>query len=637
MKLSIVIVNYNVKYFVEQCLIAVEKAVKNISAEVVVVDNASSDNSVEYLQKKFNWVKFIASKENLGFSKGNNIGIAEAKGQYILLLNPDTVVAEDTFEKAIAFMDSHPEAGALGVHMIDGKGNFLPESKRGLPTPSVAFYKTFGLAAFFPKSKTFGRYHLGFLPEHQTHAVEVLSGAFMFIRKEVLDKIGLLDESFFMYGEDIDLSYRIIKAGYKNFYFPDTTIIHYKGESTKKGSLNYVKVFYNAMIIFADKHFSGNQLGIYNLFINLAIFFRGLLTVIANLFSSSFLFIIDAFLSFVGVFFIKTYWANMIKYTDHYYPNIFLFAVVPVYILIWIVSTFLAGGYDKPYKVSNIIRGIFFGTLAIAAIYGFLPNEWRFSRAMIILGAFWTALEMILTRISYHWIKYQSLSIESDAEKRTIIVGDSAECNRAEQLLKLSGTDNEIVTTTQNIAEIEKLTHIYNLNEIVFCSQGINFKNIIEIIRSLGNQIDYKIFNAGSDTFIGSNSKNTAGDIYLINHSLKLAKADSQRRKRFLDFLICLILMLLLPIDIFVIPHFAVFARNWLAVLTNKKTWVGYARNLNTGLPALKPGILDTTIGFEPSDIDDKAVSKLNFLYAKNYAVASDLKLVFQNFRKLGK
>jgi GT2 family glycosyltransferase len=212
-KLSIVIVNYNVKHFLGQCLISVERAIKNINAEVFVVDNASTDGSCEMVKESFGWVKLIASQTNLGFSTGNNLAIKQATGEYVLLLNPDTVVAEDTFEKCIAFMDTQPGAGALGVRMIDGKGNFLPESKRGLPTPSVAFYKTFGLSKIFSKSKTFNRYHLGFLPEFETNEVEILSGAFMFIRKKVLDEIGLLDETFFMYGEDIDLSYRIIKAG----------------------------------------------------------------------------------------------------------------------------------------------------------------------------------------------------------------------------------------------------------------------------------------------------------------------------------------------------------------------------------------------------------------------------------------
>ena len=274
MKLSIVIVNYNVQHFLEQCLHSVFAATKNVVAEIWVVDNNSVDGSVEMVKEKFPQVKLIASKENLGFSKGNNLAIKKSIGEYILLLNPDTLVEEDTFEKVINFMDKTPKSGGLGVKMVDGKGIFLPESKRSLPTPEVAFHKIFGLSSIFPKSKKFGKYHCGYLDKNENHEIEILSGAFMLMRKEALDKVGLLDESFFMYGEDIDLSYRLIKGGYKNYYFSDTRIIHYKGESTKKSSVNYVFVFYNAMIIFAKKHFSQKNASLFSFLINIAIYLR---------------------------------------------------------------------------------------------------------------------------------------------------------------------------------------------------------------------------------------------------------------------------------------------------------------------------------------------------------------------------
>jgi GT2 family glycosyltransferase len=248
MKLSVIIVNYNVIHFLEQCLLSVQKAISGLEVEVFVVDNNSVDGSVSMVREKFPWVNLIANNDNPGFSKANNQAIKVSKGEYVLLLNPDTVVEEDTFSKCIAFMDQHPDAGGLGVKMVDGKGEFLPESKRGLPTPEVAFYKLSGLSRLFPKSKRFGQYHLTYLSREETHKIDVLSGAFMMMRRETLEKSGLLDETFFMYGEDIDLSYRIKLAGYNNYYFPETRIIHYKGESTKKSSVNYVYTFYNAMV-----------------------------------------------------------------------------------------------------------------------------------------------------------------------------------------------------------------------------------------------------------------------------------------------------------------------------------------------------------------------------------------------------
>ncbi|MEO8590084.1 MAG: glycosyltransferase family 2 protein, partial [Flavobacteriales bacterium] len=216
MKLSVIIVNYNVRAYLEQCLRTVFEALQGIEGDVFVVDNQSTDGSVEMVREKFPRVKLIANPDNVGFSRANNQAIRASDAEYVVLLNPDTVVGEEVFHKVLAFLDAHPKAGGLGVKMIDGTGAFLPESKRGLPTPAVAFYKIIGLTRMFPHSRIFGRYHLGHLPENEAAPIEILSGASMFLRKKTLDEVGLLDESFFMYGEDIDLSYRITLGGYEN-------------------------------------------------------------------------------------------------------------------------------------------------------------------------------------------------------------------------------------------------------------------------------------------------------------------------------------------------------------------------------------------------------------------------------------
>ena len=218
------------------------------------------------------------------------------------------MVEEDTFRACCAFMDAHPEGGGLGVKMLDGQGKFLPESKRGLPTPRVAFYKVFGLAALFPGSRTFGGYHLGYLDTDETHEVDVLSGAFMLLRKSALEVVGLLDEDYFMYGEDIDLSYRLTRGGWKNYYFPGTRIIHYKGESTKRTSVNYVFVFYRAMVIFARKHFAPGQAGLFSLLINLAIWLRAGLAVGRRVLTSVAPLLLDAGLLYGGMYLLKNYW-----------------------------------------------------------------------------------------------------------------------------------------------------------------------------------------------------------------------------------------------------------------------------------------------------------------------------------------
>ena len=282
MKLSVIIVNYKVKHYLEQCLRSVAEASRGIAVEVIVVDNASGDGSVEYLRERFPDVTIIASEENLGFARANNLAIRNSHGQYVLLLNPDTIVAEDTFRDFISFMDSTPDAGGCGAYMLHTDGSFAPESRRGLPTPFVAFCKMSGLASLFPKSRTFGRYYMRYLNENEVNRIEIMSGAFMFLRRDALDKAGLLDEDFFMYGEDIDLSYRILKAGYNNYFLP-SRILHYKGESTVKSSYRYVHTFYRAMELFFNKHYAHYSI-LLSLPIKLAIWGRAMLAYAGNQF-----------------------------------------------------------------------------------------------------------------------------------------------------------------------------------------------------------------------------------------------------------------------------------------------------------------------------------------------------------------
>jgi GT2 family glycosyltransferase len=281
MKLSILIVNYNVKYLLEQCLLSVFESNRRFDMEVIVVDNHSTDGSIEYLRPKFPQVIFTENENNPGFSKANNQAYKLSNGEYVLLLNPDTLLGENTLTEVCDFMDTHPEAGAAGVKMINGFGKFQPESKRGFPTPWASFCKTFGLARLFPQSRLFGKYNLKYLDENGVHQVDILVGAFMLLRRKVIEQTGLLDESFFMYGEDIDLSCRITKQGYKNYYLPHP-IIHYKGESMKKDDIKYVKIFYGAMYIFFKKHYP-HYSRLYSLFIKAGIYTRAAIAAIRRL------------------------------------------------------------------------------------------------------------------------------------------------------------------------------------------------------------------------------------------------------------------------------------------------------------------------------------------------------------------
>ncbi len=254
MKISVIIVNYNVKHYLAQCLFSLKRALKCIDAEVIVVDNDSKDGSVTYLKQVHPWVRYVEAGSNLGFSKANNLAIRESRGDCVLLLNPDTVVGEHVIIDALRFMDAHPKAGGVGVRMLNADGSDALESRRGVPTPSAAFWKMTGLCRRYPRSRRFARYYMGWLPWDCPAQIEIMSGAFCLVRKRALNEVGLLDEDFFMYGEDIDLSYRILQGGWENWYLP-LRILHYKGESTQKTSFRYVTVFYKAMLIFVRKHF----------------------------------------------------------------------------------------------------------------------------------------------------------------------------------------------------------------------------------------------------------------------------------------------------------------------------------------------------------------------------------------------
>ena len=263
MDISVIIVNYNVRYFIEQCILSIIDASKNLNIEIIVVDNNSTDTSCQFLQENYPQIKLIANKINIGFAKANNQGVKIASGKYVLILNPDTVIAEDTLYKIFEFAERKNNLGILGVKLIDGSGNFLPESKRGIPTPKVSFNKLFGIST----TQT-GKYYAAHLQENESGVVDVLVGAFMFLKKSIYKEVKGFDEDYFMYGEDIDLSYKVLNMGYQNYYFPETKIIHYKGESTTK-DIVYLKYFHNAMKIFYQKHFKLNK--VYDFLMNFGI------------------------------------------------------------------------------------------------------------------------------------------------------------------------------------------------------------------------------------------------------------------------------------------------------------------------------------------------------------------------------
>ena len=648
--LSIIIVNYNVRYFLEQALLSVRRASVHIPTDVWVVDNNSVDDSVAMVREKFPEVRLIANDKNTGFAVANNQAIRQSLGKYVLLLNPDTVVEEDTFEKCLGFMESRPDVGGLGVRMIDGSGKYLPESKRGFPTPWVAFCKTFALSTIFPTSRLFNGYYLGHLSDRDTNEVDVLAGAFMLMRRETLDKVGLLDEAFFMYGEDIDLSYRIVLGGYKNYYLPTTTIIHYKGESTKKGSLNYVRVFYQAMIIFARKHFTGSSATAFVMMLQAAIYIRAAMTLAANLAQSLALPLLDAAAMYGGLVGIKVFWATYYFGDPMYYKSNFLAVNAPFYVIFWLAGIYFSGGYDGRSGVRRLVRGVIISTILLAAVYGLVPLALRSSRALILLGAVWAIISTVGWRLIGHFVRHRNFRIGDQSIKNIAVVGSSTESKRVIGLLhqaqvpiNIIGTvaaspnydPHDYLSSLENLAEVVR---IYKVDELIFCSRDVSAQDIMRWMSQLGDDVAYKIVPEESMSIIGSSSKNARGELYTIDIRFLIDAPFSRRNKRLLDLAVSAAVLTLWPIlAMFTNQPLGIF-KNAIRVISGQYSWVGYEPTVtpNTPLPKLKKGILSPLDEFPTKNWDAPTRQRLNFLYAKDYTPTRDLDILWNSIRQLG-
>lgn len=541
-KLSIIIVNYNVQYFLEHCISSIYRSKVNFSYEIIVVDNASTDQSVEMVQQHFPNVKIIENKNNAGFAKANNQAINIAHGAYCLLLNPDTILQEDTLQKSIDTLDSDTKIGALGVKMLDGSGNYLPESKRGFPSPSVSFYKMFGLSKLFPNSKIFNQYHLGHLDENQNHEVDVLSGAYMMIRKNVLNTIGNLDENYFMYGEDIDLSYQIKKAGYKNYYLSTTNIIHFKGESTKKGSLNYIKLFFGAMLLFAKKNLPSKQYKLLFPLLHIGIFIQAILG-IARQAANKILFpIFDLGFIFSILFFLKFIFENYIKANEKLsYPMSFIYFNIPLYTIVSVFCLYILKVYQKYYTWKNIFVALSFAFVIISILYSFFPLSLRSSRAIILVSYLINIFLLIGYRALVNYLIPVAPNIFQSTKKYALVC-NTEEIENIKQTMtnyykksKFIGYINDSPTSNDNFVgttkQINDIVKAYAITDIIFSTNSIKMKDIIRIMSQTNNcGIHYRMYNT-SQHIVSSQSKNTQGEILQLS-------INTQNRKYFIDKII---------------------------------------------------------------------------------------------------
>ena len=643
MKLSVIIVNYNVRAYLEQCLRTAFEALKGIEGEVFVVDNQSTDGSVEMVREKFPQVRLIANADNVGFSRANNQAIRESTAEYVVLLNPDTVVGEDVFHKVIAFLDAHPKAGGLGVKMIDGTGQFLPESKRGLPAPAVAFYKIIGLTRLFPHSRTFGRYHLGHLPENQTSRIEILSGACMFLRKKTLDEVGLLDESFFMYGEDIDLSYRITMGGYENWYLPEARIIHYKGESTKKSSVNYVFVFYNAMAIFAKKHFTRKRPDVLAGLINGSIYLSAAGAIVTRFLKRALLPMLDVAALALLLWAFDSLFITQGPHTIW----VFGFGTWVVHSLVLLASFGLLGAYDLPVRLSNVLKSgaLVFVVLVVWPIVlgGSHWMELILSMAALCSGA--QTIAGFLTRTVLHLARIKPFSLRTRDRKRILAIGSEEETEHAFALLWQThfglGRQKQMTAAEANALEardaIRKKIRKHGIDEVVFCAKDLKWGRIIELMEQLKRTgVMFKIAQPAREFIIGPSSIESVQDL-LIMEEHAVHSSAARRKKRILDVAVSVLLLVLLPLSLCFVRDKGGFVGNIFRVIKGSASWVGYFPKAEKGarLPKIRPGILDPV---RADDLDPVplTVHRVNLTYAKDYRVGWDLRLIWRGFAGLG-
>ncbi|HRI00509.1 MAG TPA: glycosyltransferase [Saprospiraceae bacterium] len=618
MKLSIIIVNYNVRYFLELCLQSVYRACKDIESEVIVVDNNSSDHSEEAIASLFPQVKWIANKSNTGFAKANNIGIKQAQGKYILLLNPDTIVPENGFEECIRIMEQKPKIGALGIRMIDGSGTLLPESKRGFPSVWVAFCKFLGLAKLAPQSAAFNYYYMGHLPYDQSHEVEVLSGAFMMLREDLLQTLEGFDESYFMYGEDIDLSHRVRLAGYQNYYLADPPIIHFKGESTKKGNLNYTKTFHQAMMIFAKKYIAGSSKWMMIAFLQISIVIKAFFHFINTVLKTYGRILLDTIVVAASFYFIKGLWSEYYFGTPFYYPSSVVRVLSVFYFVIYIFSFYLFGLYDKWVGIRNLILSALFGFAIQLALYALLPSSLRYSRMIILLNFSFVFLYLMLSRLSmskfFGFIKSISL------KKEPIFCGDENEFQTVQQQATLLGSKLESIrykSLTEALKDPSK-------QQIIFGSKQESYYKLIQAMSQHAGRKYFRFLSLDQQQLVGSDSKDEAGEIQTLLLTDHLSQDYYQRQKRVFDILFALLLLVLFPLLIFLQQNKIRFISNIISVLRSKKTWVGYLCQVENTRPC-KSSVLNENHYL----VNYNFQLQKDFIhhYSKHYSVFMDMEI----------
>ena len=655
MDLSIIIVNYNVKEFLQNLIHSIEKASSNLKKEIIIIDNASDDGSVDFIREKFPQIKLIANQKNLGFGKANNIGLKEATGKFILLINPDTIVAEDTFEKMIKFFELNPSAGLAGCKILNPDGTLQLACRRSFPGPWTSFTKVTGLSSLFPNSRIFARYNLTYLDENQTYEVDAISGSFMMMRKEVYEKVGGFDEQFFMYGEDLDLCYRIQKDGFKVYYVHSTQIIHYKGESTKRSSFDETKVFYSAMHLFVKKHLSSSLL--VEIILRSAIAVRSVFAFIG----ARKLVIISVILDFI-VFDLCLFASEKIYHSLSNWGGFPDFAIPIVYsvpALIQIIVSFAIGNYKKDrLSVSKTLLSILI-SLPILTSLTFFFKDFAFSRAIVLITYVFLLVALSLWRIVFKIVFKKDLVDDDLKQKRTLIVGLNDNAIQIGKKIKKKKTDRrsvvgligfsnknigekidlfDVIGTDQNIKRVIKENKI---NEVIFSSGDLTYNKMMEIVAKCREEnVEFKIVGSNLDFIVGKTAVTMLDDMPVIDLQYNISIPQMRFIKAVFDFAIIIpSLILIYPYIFFksklvqTQSDFTKFVLGFPKVLSRSASLVG---------PDLTKSISDNFLGktgltgyWYIENENPEELEKLNFYYAKNQNIWLDLEILAKSLNKM--
>jgi hypothetical protein len=556
MKLSVIIVNYNVRQFLENSLTSIGRALEGIEGEVFVVDNASDDGSADMVRAKFPSVHLVENSKNLGFARANNMALRVARGEFILLINPDTVVQEDTFRVMLRFFAEAPDAGIAGCRILNPDGSFQLPCRRSFPTPWVAFTKIFGLAALFPKSKLFGRYNLTYLSEEETYPVDAVSGSFMMVSREAYAKVGGLDESFFMYGEDLDWCYRIGAAGFRVYYVHTTKIIHFKGESTKRSDIDEIRLFYQAMQLFVRKHFSRSRTVL--LFLNLGIVTRAWAASLARLARPLQIALLDGILVVAALLAGEyVYRGGLFRFPAYAYPVIW---VVPAALIVLLSGA--AGLYTTArYAVSRSFGAVAAGYVLISATVFFVKG-FAFSRAVVLVAGVLSLMFLPGWRLGVRLFG-RGGTRKSVFGRRTVIVGTGASAQQVLRKLRarvddgydvLGFIDTSLRRVGEKVAGVEiigsvdnvgKVIDEYGVGEVIFSTDGLSYENILSVIaRSRNRSINFRLVPGSLESIIGKTSIDELDTLPLVDIEYNIHHPVNRLVKRMTDIVVALLLLL---------------------------------------------------------------------------------------------